>query len=191
MPPPLSGRVATNGRTRRTARCAVRAAAVRCIPTSRPHSRPTATPTTATAVTTSAAAEPAPADHASHAPAVPESPSSDQCTLGGTCSAPVNALAVILSNHGVVPAATLLPGNADRAPAPLPTRRTPDQPSGRARQSTSPRVATARFHREAPVCFAARGFRSFWRWCRESCTTSRPRELHACVWRSWFCPAIG
>jgi hypothetical protein len=66
-----------------------------------------------------AAAEPAPADHASHAPAVPESPSSDQCTLGGTCSAPVNALAVILSNHGVVPAATLLPGNADRAPAPL------------------------------------------------------------------------
>jgi len=66
-----------------------------------------------------AAAEPAPADHAPHAPAVPESPSSDHCTVGGTCSAPANALAVILSNHGVVPAATLLPGNADRAPAPL------------------------------------------------------------------------
>lgn len=67
------------------------------------------------------AAEPAPADHASHAPAAPALPSTDQCTLGGTCSAPVNALAVILSNHGLVPAATLLPGDADRAPALLPT----------------------------------------------------------------------
>jgi hypothetical protein len=66
------------------------------------------------------AAAPAPADHASHGPAGPESPSRDECTLRGTCSAPANALAVILSNHGVVPAATLAPGNADRAPAPLP-----------------------------------------------------------------------
>jgi hypothetical protein len=66
-----------------------------------------------------AAVTPAPADHESHEPPVPESPAEDLCTLGGTCSAPANALAVILSNHGVVPAATLLPGNTDRAPAPL------------------------------------------------------------------------
>ena len=65
------------------------------------------------------AVEPAPsaAAHASHA-AVPESSPTEQCAVGGTCSAPMTALAVILSNHGIVPAATLAPANADRALAP-------------------------------------------------------------------------
>jgi len=58
-------------------------------------------------------------DHASHTAAKPESSPTEQCTLGGTCNAPMTALAVILSNHGVVPASTPLPANAERALAPL------------------------------------------------------------------------
>ena len=34
--------------------------------------------------------------------------------MGGTCSAPMTALAVILSNHGVVPAEVRVPANAAR-----------------------------------------------------------------------------
>jgi hypothetical protein len=43
-----------------------------------------------------------------------------QCVIGGTCSAPVTALAVILSNHGVVPAEVRIPANADRTVLPEP-----------------------------------------------------------------------
>jgi hypothetical protein len=70
--------------------------------------------------------------------AAPES-SNDQCTIGGTCSAPVTALAVILSNHGVVPAEIEIPANADRTvlpqhhDEPLTSRQTaPNSPPPRA-----------------------------------------------------------
>jgi hypothetical protein len=38
----------------------------------------------------------------------------DHCSIGGTCSAPMTALAVILSNHGVVAAEVRVPANAAR-----------------------------------------------------------------------------
>jgi hypothetical protein len=72
------------------------------------------------------AAVPAPAapEHAAHAQSAREYPSTDRCTIGGTCSAPMTALAVILSTHGVIPAATLLPASPDHTPAtPLPDER--------------------------------------------------------------------
>jgi hypothetical protein len=62
-------------------------------------------------------------EHASHAPARQDQASrdsGDRCRVVGTCSAPMTALAVILSNHGVVPAGIQLPADADRAGAPLP-----------------------------------------------------------------------
>jgi hypothetical protein len=46
--------------------------------------------------------------------------SSGDCAIGGTCPVPMTALAVIFSNHGVVPAEILIPANADQAPAALP-----------------------------------------------------------------------
>ena len=62
--------------------------------------------------------DPAASGHASHPTAAPATAPTGECALGGTCTAPMTALAVILSNHGVVPASTLLPANANRAPAP-------------------------------------------------------------------------
>ena len=56
-----------------------------------------------------ASSHPGQQDHAS-APA----PAKDQCSMGGTCSAPMTALAVILSNHGVVPAEVRVPANGAR-----------------------------------------------------------------------------
>ena len=46
-------------------------------------------------------------------------PAKDHCSIGGTCSAPMTALAVILSNHGVVPAEVRIPANAARVLASL------------------------------------------------------------------------
>jgi hypothetical protein len=46
-------------------------------------------------------------EHASHDP-------SDQCAMGGTCSAPMTALAVILASHGIVPAEAGIPEDARR-----------------------------------------------------------------------------
>jgi hypothetical protein len=56
------------------------------------------------------------AEHGSHLPPPPERSSAaenskDQCSMGGTCNAPMTALAVILSNHGLVPAAVRIPPN--------------------------------------------------------------------------------
>lgn len=82
-------------------------------------------------------------EHASHHPgqhdATPaREPSNTQCSVGGTCSAPMTALAVILSNHGVVPAGIRIPANADRTVLPqhlderLTSRQaTPDSPPPR------------------------------------------------------------
>jgi hypothetical protein len=58
-------------------------------------------------------------EHVSHRPAQREQASAadssnDHCSVGGTCSAPMTALAVILSNHGVVPAEVQVPENAAR-----------------------------------------------------------------------------
>lgn len=58
-------------------------------------------------------------EHVSHLPGKREQasaadPSKDHCSVGGTCSAPMTALAVILSNHGVVPAEVRVPANAAR-----------------------------------------------------------------------------
>jgi hypothetical protein len=46
-----------------------------------------------------------------------ESPN-NQCAIGGTCTAPMTALAVILSNHGVVPDNVGILSNADRTVIP-------------------------------------------------------------------------
>ena len=83
-------------------------------------------------------------EHASHeaglhdATSGPES-SNNQCAIGATCTAPMTALAVILSNHGVVPADIWILPNADRTVLPqhhdehLTSRQaTPDSPPPRA-----------------------------------------------------------
>ena len=49
-----------------------------------------------------------------HEQASATEPAKEQCSVGGTCSAPMTALAVILSNHGVVPAEVRVPANAAR-----------------------------------------------------------------------------
>jgi hypothetical protein len=51
------------------------------------------------------------------APSRPES-SNSQCAIAATCTAPMTALAVILSNHGVVPANTWILPDADRTVLP-------------------------------------------------------------------------
>lgn len=58
-------------------------------------------------------------EHASHDaglqdPASAPEPSNNHCAIGATCTAPMAALAVILSNHGVVPADIWILPNADR-----------------------------------------------------------------------------
>jgi hypothetical protein len=58
-------------------------------------------------------------EHAGHAqthpePATAESSQNDRCALQATCTAPMTALAVLLSTHGVMPAATgILPDRRD------------------------------------------------------------------------------
>ena len=49
-----------------------------------------------------------------HEQAAATEPAKHECSVGGTCSAPMTALAVILSNHGVVPAEVRVPANAAR-----------------------------------------------------------------------------
>jgi len=68
----------------------------------------------------------------------PES-SDTHCAIGATCTAPMAALAIILSNHGVVPADIRILPNADRTVLPrhhdehLTSRQaTPDSPPPRA-----------------------------------------------------------
>ena len=61
-----------------------------------------------------AAEEHAPSHPGQHEQASAPEPSKDQCSVGGTCRAPMTALAVILSNHGVVPAEVRVPANAAR-----------------------------------------------------------------------------
>ena len=61
------------------------------------------------------AAEEHPSHHAGQEEqASSEESSKNQCSLGGTCSAPMTALAVILSNHGIVPAEVRVPANPAR-----------------------------------------------------------------------------
>ena len=57
-------------------------------------------------------------EHASHRPAAAagvqnQATAGDQCAIGGTCSAPMTALAVILASHGLVPPDVQIPANAD------------------------------------------------------------------------------
>jgi hypothetical protein len=68
-------------------------------------------------------ADPVASEHAAHAAAVPATHESHddsraRCTIGGSCSAPATALAVILSSHGVVPPGVPVPANLDSAVAP-------------------------------------------------------------------------
>ena len=61
-------------------------------------------------------------EHAGHAQAQPqpagaESSQNDRCALRATCTAPMTALAVLLSNHGVMPAAIGVLPNHRGAPA--------------------------------------------------------------------------
>ena len=83
-------------------------------------------------------------EHAFHDAVLPDTSSATespntQCAIGGTCTAPITALAVILSNHGVLPADGRILPNADRTILPqhhdehLTSRQdSPDSPPPRA-----------------------------------------------------------